>query len=166
MTAIDIVILIIIGAGIVIGMMRGLIKQACAVVGLIAGLLVARGLYTMVGEQLAPHIGTSVSVAQIISFVVIWAVVPTILMVAGMALTKVLEAASLGIVNRLLGAVLGALLNVLFLGMLFKVIEYIDPGQKLIREETKEESAFYNPVKETAGLFFPVIEKVTHEIIK
>lgn len=166
MTAIDIVILIVIGAGIAIGMMRGLIKQACAVVGLIAGLLVARGLYTMVGEQLAPHIGTSVSVAQIISFVVIWAVVPTILMVAGMALTKVLEAASLGIVNRLLGAVLGALLNVLFLGMLFKVIEYIDPGQKLIREETKEESAFYNPVKETAGLFFPVIEKVTHEIIK
>ena len=84
MVVTDIVILIVIGAGIVMGLMRGLIKQACAVVGLIAGLLVARALYGMVGEQLAPHIGTSVSVAQIISFVVIWAVVPTILMVAGM----------------------------------------------------------------------------------
>lgn len=166
MAVTDIVILIIIGAGIVMGLMRGLIKQACAVVGLIAGLLVARALYAMVGEQLAPHIGTSVSVAQIISFVVIWAVVPTILMVAGMALTKVLEVAHLGIVNRLLGAVLGALLHVLFLGMLFKVIEYMDPDEKLIREKTKEESVFYNPVKETAGLFFPVIEKITHDIIK
>ena len=66
MAVTDIVILIIIGAGIVMGLMRGLIKQACAVVGLIAGLLVARALYGMVGEQLAPHIGTSVSVAQII----------------------------------------------------------------------------------------------------
>lgn len=166
MAVTDIVILIVIGAGIVMGLMRGLIKQACAVVGLIAGLLVARALYGMVGEQLAPHIGTSVSVAQIISFVVIWAVVPTILMVAGMALTKVLEVAHLGIVNRLLGAVLGALLHVLFLGMLFKVIEYMDPDEKLIREKTKEESVFYNPVKETTGLFFPVIEKITHDIIK
>lgn len=166
MAVTDIVILIVIGAGIVMGLMRGLIKQACAVVGLIAGLLVARALYGMVGEQLAPHIGTSVSVAQIISFVVIWAVVPTILMIAGMALTKVLEVAHLGIVNRLLGAVLGALLHVLFLGMLFKVIEYMDPDEKLIREKTKEESVFYNPVKETTGLFFPVIEKITHDIIK
>ena len=37
MAVTDIVILIIIGAGIVMGLMRGLIKQACAVVGLIAG---------------------------------------------------------------------------------------------------------------------------------
>ncbi len=166
MTVTDIIILIVIGTGIVRGVVHGLIKQACAVVGLIAGLLVARALCGMAGEQLASHIGTTVPAAQIISFIVIWTVVPTILMLGGTALTKVFEAASLGIVNRLLGAVLGALLHVLLLGMLFKVIEYMDPDEKLIREKTKEESVFYNPIKETAGLFFLTIEKTTHDIIK
>ena len=63
MTAIDIFILVILGIGLVSGLTKGFIKQACTLIGLVAGLLVARALYTMVGEQLAPHIGTSVSVA-------------------------------------------------------------------------------------------------------
>ena len=142
------------------------IKQACGLVGLIAGLLVARALYAAVGEQLAPHIGTSVSVAQIISFIIISAVIPALLMLAGAALTRALEAAHLGIVNRMLGAVTGMVLHLLFLGVLIKVVEYIDPDEKMLTPEVKEQSVFYHPVGETAGLFFPAIKQVTEQLIK
>ena len=83
METIDIFIVVVLGIGLVSGLAKGFIKQACGLVGLIAGLLVARALYAAVGEQLAPHIGTSVSVAQIISFIIIWAVIPALLMLAG-----------------------------------------------------------------------------------
>lgn len=66
MAIIDIIILTGLGIGLVSGMIKGLVKQTCAVVGLVAGLLVARALYGAMGEQLASHIGTSVTVAQII----------------------------------------------------------------------------------------------------
>lgn len=162
----DLVILVVLGIGLVTGLTRGLIKQACATVGLVAGLLVARALYAVVGEQLAPHIGTSATVAGIISFIVIWAVVPVILMLAGEILTRTLEIAHLGMVNRLLGAVTGMLLYALLLGLLFKVVDTVDPNEKLISQQTKDKSLFYYPVSDVTGLFFPVIKKVTQHIIK
>ena len=132
---------------------------------LIAGLLVARALYAAVGEQLAPHIGTSVSVAQIISFIIIWAVIPALLMLAGAALTRALEAAHLGIVNRMLGAVTGMVLHLLFLGVLIKWWS-TSTDEKMLTPEVKEQSVFYHPVGETAGLFFPAIKQVTEQLIK
>ena len=166
METIDIFIVVVLGIGLVSGLAKGFIEQACGLVGLIAGLLVARALYAAVGEQLAPHIGTSVSVAQIISFIIIWAVIPALLMLAGAALTRALEAAHLGIVNRMLGAVTGMVLHLLFLGVLIKVVEYIDPDEKMLTPEVKEQSVFYHPVGETAGLFFPAIKQVTEQLIK
>ena len=166
MTAIDIFILVILGIGLVSGLTKGFIKQACTLIGLVAGLLVARALYTMVGEQLAPHIGTSVSVAQIISFIIIWAIIPALLMLAGTALTGALEIIHLGAVNRLLGGIAGIALHLLFLGILIKVIEYIDPEEKLLSQQVKQESVFYHPVEETAGMFFPAIKEVTEQLIK
>ena len=165
MTAIDIFILVILGIGLVSGLTKGFIKQACTLIGLVAGLLVARALYTMVGEQLAPHIGTSVSVAQIISFIIIWTIIPALLMLAGAALTRALEIIHLGAVNRLLGGIAGIALHLLFLGILIKVIEYIDPEEKLLSQQVKQESVFYHPVEETAGMFFPAIKEVTEQLI-
>lgn len=166
MTTMDIIILAVIGIGMVMGFVRGFIKQACGLVGLVAGLLMARALYTMAGEQLAPHIGMSVSAAQIISFIVIWAIIPMLLMLAGGALTRAIEAVHLGAVNRLLGGVAGALLHLLFLGMLVKVVEYVDPEEKLVPSEVKQGSLFYHPVGEVAGIFFPAIKEVTEQLIK
>ena len=89
-----------------------------------------------------------------------------VLMLAGAALTRALEAAHLGIVNRMLGAVTGMVLHLLFLGVLIKVVEYIDPDEKMLTPEVKEQSVFYHPVGETAGLFFPAIKQVTEQLIK
>lgn len=166
MATVDIFILVILAIGLISGLAKGFIRQACALVGLVAGLLVARALYAMAGEQLAAHIGTSVSVAQIISFIVIWAVVPMLLMLAGGALTRALEAIHLGGLNRLLGALAGVAINLLLLGILIRVVEYVDPEEKMLPAETRQESRFYGPVKEVAGVFFPAIKEVTEQLIK
>lgn len=166
MTTIDICILVILAVGLITGISKGFIKQACAMIGLIAGLLVARALFGAVGEELAPHIGTSVSIARIISFIVIWAVVPLVLMLAGSALTKALEAVHLGFVNRLLGGVAGVAVYLLLLGLAVRVLEFADPENKLISRQTKQESVFYYPMGEVTGIFFPAIKEVTNQIIK
>lgn len=44
MATIDIVILVIVGAGVVVGFMKGFIRQLASILGLIVGLLAAKGV--------------------------------------------------------------------------------------------------------------------------
>ena len=76
MEVIDIIILVLIGIGAISGLMRGSIKQLAQIVGFVAGLLLARGMFGVVAEQLAPALGTSITIAQILSFIFISVAVP------------------------------------------------------------------------------------------
>ena len=76
MATIDWVIIILLALGAVSGFMKGFFKQLAAVVGLIAGLLVARALFASLGEQLAVAVGTSVRFGQILAFLLIGLIVP------------------------------------------------------------------------------------------
>ena len=87
--------------------MKGSLKQLAVIVGLIAGLLLARALFGMLAEQLAPVLGTSITVAQILSFILVWVAVPLGCSLIASVLTKALEVINLGWLNRLFGALLG-----------------------------------------------------------
>ena len=99
----------IVGLGAVVGFSKGFIRQLASVVGLVAGLLVARALYASVGEKLAMETGTSLTFARGLAFLLIWLVVPVGLSLAATLLTKAVDSIHLGFVNRWLGAGLGAL---------------------------------------------------------
>ena len=73
MATIDIVILVIVGAGVVVGFMKGFIRQLASILGLIVGLLAAKALYASLAEKLCPTITDSMTVAQILAFVIICA---------------------------------------------------------------------------------------------
>ena len=71
--------------------MKGFVKQLASIVGLIAGLLVARALFASVAEKLAPVLGTSTVIAQILAFVLIWVAVPLGFVLVASFLTKALD---------------------------------------------------------------------------
>jgi membrane protein required for colicin V production len=158
MTTLDILILIFLGIGFVWGLMKGLVKQLASLVGLVAGLLVARALYGMVGEQLAPHLGTSVTVAQIIAFLLIWMAVPLVLHIVAIVLTKALDVLMLGWANHGLGGVAGALVVLLWISILFNVLTFIHAEGVLAKQSVREQSVLYEPCKQVAGLFFPSLQ--------
>ena len=78
MATIDIIILIIIGAGAIVGFMKGFIRQLASILGLIVGLLAAKALYTTLAEKLCPTVTDSMTVAQVLAFIIIWIAVPLI----------------------------------------------------------------------------------------
>ena len=100
MTTIDIIILVVIGAGAVIGFIKGFIKQLASILGLIVGLLAAKTLYVSVAERVFSKIMDSMTFAQILAFVAIWVVVPLLFLLVASVLTKAMEAVSLGWLNR------------------------------------------------------------------
>lgn len=164
MATIDIVILVIVGAGLVTGFMKGFIRQLASILGLIVGLLAAKA-YASLAEKLCPTLTDSMTVAQILSFVMIWIAVPLAFTLVASLLTKAMEAVSLGWLNRLLGSGLGALKYLLLASLLICVIEFIDEDNTLIDKTKKEESALYYPMKRFAGIFFPAAKEVTQQYI-
>ena len=67
MATIDIVILVVIGAGAVVGFMKGFVKQLAALLGLIVGLLAAKALYASVAEKVFSKVTDSMTVAQVLA---------------------------------------------------------------------------------------------------
>lgn len=154
-----------IGVGVIQGLMKGFVKQLASIVGLIAGLLVARALFAAVAERLAPVLGTSTTIAQILSFILIWVAVPLGFAFVASLLTKALEVVRLGWLNRWLGSGLGALKYMLLIGLAIHVLEYIDPKDEMMSETKKKESVLYYPVREFSDIFFPVFKNVTEQLI-
>lgn len=162
---IDILILIIVVAGAIVGFMKGFIRQLASILGLIVGLLAAKALYTSLAEKLCPAVTESMTVAQGLSFVIIWIAVPLLFTVVASLLTKAIEAVSLGWLNRWLGSGLGALKFMLLTSLVICVIEFIDGDNKLISATKKNDSSLYYPMKTFAGIFFPAAKSITQQYI-
>ena len=165
MTTIDIIILIALGAGVIVGFMKGFIRQLASILGLIVGLLAAKALYTSLAVKLCPTVTDSMTVAQILAFIIIWIAVPLIFTLVASVLTKALEAVSLGWLNRMLGAGLGALKYLLLVSLVICVIQFIDSDSQLISQTMKEQSLLYYPMESFAGIFFPAAKEVTQQYI-
>lgn len=148
MTTIDIIILIAVGVGAVRGFMKGFIRQLASILGLVVGLLAAKALYVSLAEKLCPVVTDSMTVAQVLSFIMIWIAIPLIFTVVASVLTKAMEVISLGWLNRLLGAGLGALKFLLLAILLVCVIEFIDSDNRLIDETKKDASLLYYPIQQ------------------
>ena len=165
MATIDIVILVVIGAGAVVGFMKGFVKQLAALLGLIVGLLAAKALYASVAEKVFSKVTDSMTVAQVLAFIAIWIAVPLAFALIASLLTKAMEVVSLGWLNRWLGFGLGALKSLLLVSLLIGVIEFIDEDNTLLDQTKKEESVLYYPMKSFAGIFFPAAKHVTEQYI-
>ena len=79
-------------------------------------------------------------------------------------LTKALEVVRLGWLNRLAGAMLGAVKMMLLAGMGIYVLEYIDPKSEMVSKTTKKASVLYTPMKELVDQCLPVVKDVTDDI--
>lgn len=165
MTVIDIIILVVLGAGAVRGFMKGFVKQFSSLVGLVAGLLAAKALYMPFAAKLCPAVTQSATFAQCLAFILIWIAVPLAFSLIASLLTRTLEAISLGWLNRFAGAGLGILKYMLLAGLLINVLQYIDADNQLISGTKKQESALYYPMEKFTGMFFPAIKKVAQQYI-
>lgn len=166
MTVLDWIIVAFIGIGVVIGYSKGIIRQLASLVGLVAGLLIARAMFAKVGETLAAELGASLTFAQVLVFVLIGVLVPVGFLLLASVMTKAVEVVRLGFVNRLLGAGMGGLKCLIFAALFINLVEYTDSESSLIAKTTKSSSVLYYPIKELSEFFYPTVRSVTKQLIE
>ena len=134
------------------GWVRGLLKEVASLVGFVVGLIVARLFYEPVSEwvlslaeQASSNIGTIYAV-RVIVFILLWVIVPIVLGQIANLLTRALKAARLNGLNRLLGAVIGAVKYLILLSCVLVSMDFVG----ILSEEKQSESQLCGPVAQVA----------------
>lgn len=128
--------LLLLGA-VIRGWRLGVIKQVVSIVGIIAGLVLAKMFCGVVGEALSPHIGDNVGLASSIAFVAIWVLVPAVLGLLGELVSTILDKIIIvGKVNKILGALFSLLKYAFLLGAIIWALA----RTRLLPAETLNES--------------------------
>ncbi len=133
MNPLDIIIIIIIGYGLIRGIFRGMIKEVSSIVGVLAGFYAAYTYYPMVSETLRPWI-TSLSFLNIISFMIVFCGVFLAIAMVGVVIKYLMHVASLGWLDRILGASLGFVKGILIVSVILVALTAFLPQEaKLVK---------------------------------
>ena len=160
MAVIDIILAALLLFGFVRGLMKGLFVELASLVSLVAGVYGAIHFSYFVGDFLKDSVDWDEKYISIVAFAITFIVIVIVISLLGKLFTKVADFASLGILNKLLGGVFGALKLGLILSVLLIVFDKLNSTIPFVDKEQTEESILYKPVKELAPMIFPNFLKV------
>lgn len=163
MTTIDLAILLLLSFGVVMGWLRGLLKEVVSLVGFVVGLIAARLFYVPVSEAILSRVSDASSgnvltvyLVKILIFVLIWVIVPIVLGQIASLLTHALKTVHLNGLNRLLGAAVGALKYLVLLSCVLVSMDYVG----ILSEQHQSESKLFRPVSQIARQLWAGREKL------
>jgi len=157
MNVLDIALGALILFGLVRGLMKGLFVEVASVAALILGIYGAIHFSNFVAEFLESRITWDEQYINITAFAITFIIIVIVIAMAGKALTKLANFAALGILNKLLGGVFGALKIGLVLSIILIIFNKMNSTIPLVEEYEIKSSILYNPVKSIAPLIFPSI---------
>lgn len=120
------VVVIILGYCIIRGAFRGIIREAAATVGLLGGFYVAFMFYET-GAPVFSGLTDNMNYAYFASFLLLFCVVFAVAVIAGMFVRAVVQLMLLGVVDRALGSLFGAVKGVIIVSLLFFLLTFFLP---------------------------------------
>ena len=138
MNTIDIVLGALILFGAVRGFMKGLFVEVASLVALIAGVYGAIHFSGYMAQFLDEKVDWDEKYINVVAFAATFVVIVLLIALAGKAFTKLADFASLGILNKILGAVFGALKFGLILSVLLIIFSHLNNTLTFIKKEQIE----------------------------
>lgn len=117
MNWLDYALLIIIGLSVVHGLSHGALRMLTSILSFALGIYAASMWHGHAGALAQSHLGTSPVTSDIIGYVTIFLLVFAAVEIAGQRIIGLAQLVHLNLVDRLAGAVFGAMLGVIFAGL-------------------------------------------------
>lgn len=144
MNSTDIFILIVVGLGVLWGVKSGVVRQVLGMAGLIAAFLLGFLFMESTGAHIEGLVPVDGNVAALAGFGGIFLAVQIIVMILIRVIQKMIGVLKLGLVNRLIGSVVGGLSASLLLSIIFLFMI----GFGVPSPQAQESSRFYGTVSE------------------
>lgn len=159
MNVIDIVLASLLLFGLIRGLMKGLFVEVASLVALVLGIFGAIHFSYYMAGFLESRVEWEENTINIVAFAITFVIIVLAISLAGKALTKLADFASLGLLNRFLGGLFGALKIGLILSVLLIVFNKINFTVPYLEEEYIEDSVLFEPIESLAPIIFPIIIK-------
>lgn len=163
MSIIDIVLAALLLFGFIRGLFKGLFVEIASLVALVLGIYGAIHFSYFAADLLESKVDWSEKTINIVAFAVTFVIIVLAISLAGKALTKLADFAALGLLNKLLGGVFGALKIGLILSIILIVFGKLNNTLPFMEKEDLEKSVLYEPVKSLAPMIFPNLIKSESE---
>jgi membrane protein required for colicin V production len=157
MNWLDAIIVVVLLLSLVTGFINGLVKEVASLAALILGIWGAIRFSSFTAGKLYDYFDMTGRYVGLIAFLITFGLIVVLIHFIGILADKVVNAASLGFINRILGIVFGLLKAVLIMSVFFVVLNALDARRSFLPKKTIEESKFYNPISDIAPAIFPII---------
>jgi membrane protein required for colicin V production len=163
MSIIDIVLAALLLFGFIRGLFKGLFVEIASLFALVLGVYGAIHFSYFAADFLESKVDWNEKTINIIAFAITFVIIVLAISLAGKALTKLADFAALGLLNKLLGGLFGALKIGLILSILLIVFNKLNNTLPFMEKEDLEKSVLYEPVKSLAPMIFPNLIKSESE---
>ncbi len=161
MNYIDIILGILLLWGLIKGFSKGLFVSLASLVALVAGIYISVHFSHLIGGYLEKYVNWGDGALKLTAFAITFIGVVILISLAGKLLTKIADFASLGILNKLLGAAFGVLKFAFIASVIIIFVDAANRSLNLIKQETLDSSILYAPVKKIAPTVLPNILRDT-----
>ena len=160
MNILDIVLLVCLIPADIQGLRKGFIAQVVAIISLVLGGWLAYRFSSAVTEWLGQWISASGPALNIIAFILIFAIVVTLLFLLGKILEASIKIILLGWLNKLLGLVFSLFKYVLVIGLLIILFDSINGKFDLVSDEFLDSSFLYSGIRSISWSVFPYLKSL------
>lgn len=165
MNIFDIVIAALLIFGFVRGVMKGLFVEVASLAALIGGVYGAIHFSYFIGNFLKEAVSWDQEYVSLAAFAGTFITIIVTIALLGKMLTKLADFAALGVINKILGGVFGAIKIGLILSIIFIFFGKMNDTIPFVKKDTLDESILYAPVKKIAPTIFPSIIKNEDELV-
>ena len=145
MNYIDIIVLLFLLWGAYRGFSKGLIIEVATLLGLVFGVYVAIKYSSYTEDILVDFLNISSRYISYIALAVTFVLVAIVVYIIGKLLTKLIDIISLGLINKLLGTILGVAKYFVVVCVLLMIIDALNIKFQFLSEETQQKSLLFYP---------------------
>jgi len=159
MSFLDIILGLLLLYGLWKGLKNGLFVEIASIIALVAGIYGAIHFSYYAGDYISQNMEWEERYINIAAFVVTFIIIVFAVHLLGKFLTKIADFAMLGLLNKIAGALFGALKVAVIIGALLVFIDRANSSVGLVKNNTVRESILYEPIKEIGEFIFSTVLK-------
>ncbi|PIB39247.1 CvpA family protein [Maribacter sp. 4G9] len=154
MNFLDIVLGLLLLWGLWKGLSNGLLVEIASIIAIIAGIYGAIHFSYIAGDYLSERMDWDEKFINIAALVITFILIVMAVHLLGKILTKIIDIAMLGILNKLAGAIFGILKVAVILGALLVFLERLNTNFVFPNQEMKANSVLYDPLIDIGAFLF------------
>ena len=155
---VDIILLLCFVPAIIVGVMKGFVRQLAGVAALILGIYCSYKFSGYVSTKIAPWIDANQSVVNIIAFIVTFLAVLIVVILIGRAAEGIVKISMLGWLDKLLGVIFAIIKTAFIISMLIFLVDTLNGMWHMFPKEKFADSEVYNLLRALAPKVFPYLK--------